>query len=130
MNKIVSGIVLCMSAAIASSAMAAPQSQGYHKDRPAPPPAHWNNKDAKHWKNDRPQPDRRFEKRHDNRVNPSRDWRAGDKLPSMFDHKNYRLSDYEARHLPRASKKQQWYKIQGDYVLVNERNNKIVRILN
>jgi len=31
--------------------------------------------------------------------------------------------------LPKPGKYQQWYKVNGDYVLVNERNNRIIRVI-
>lgn len=127
MKKILTGLALSLSAMMATSAMAAPhQDARYHNGKPTPPPAHWNAKDAKHFKDDR-----RVDPRKQNfgQVNPSRQWRSGDKLPRQFESNRYRLSSHESRHLPKAKSSQSWYKINGDYVLVNERNNKIVRII-
>ena len=136
MKKLLGTLALSLSALIATSAMAAPQhdprfSQNHNKPTP---PAHWNQKDAKKWD----QKDAKKweqEKRHqanrfdDRRLNPSRDWRSGDKLPAQFDNHRYRLNNHESRHLPKAKNNQNWYKVNGDYVLVNERNNKIVRVM-
>jgi Ni/Co efflux regulator RcnB len=63
------------------------------------------------------------------RVNPSRDWRSGQTLPRGYDSSRYHVSDREARRLPNTGRYQQWYKVNGDYVLVNERNNRILRII-
>ncbi|ATO19075.1 hypothetical protein BS636_05040 [Acinetobacter sp. LoGeW2-3] len=119
MKKVLTTIALSLSALVATSAMAAPQ----HDPRYAPhkPAAHWDHKDAKKWD------DRRYNNRV---VNPSRDWRVGQKLPNQYDNRRFEVSSYEERRLPKANKNQQWYKINGDYVLVNDRNDKIVRIIN
>ena len=107
-----------LSALVASSVMAAPQHdpRGYDRQQP-----HWNSQKDHKWKDDRS-----YNQRH---VNPSRDWRVGQSLPRQFDSKRFQISDREARRLPNTNRNQQWYKINNDYVLVNERNNKIVRIL-
>ena len=129
MKKVLTTIALSLSALVATSAMAAPQ---HHDPRYAPHKSapHWNHKDAKKW-DDRRDNRRWNDKRYNNRVvNPSRDWRVGQKLPNQYDNRRFEVSGYEARRLPNAGRNQQWYKINGDYVLVNERNDKIIRILN
>ena len=120
MKKVLTTIALSLSALVATSAMAAPQ----HDPRYAPhkPAPQWDHKDAKKWD------DRRWDNKRG--VNPSRDWRVGQKLPNQYDNRRFEVSNYEERRLPKAGKNQQWYKINGDYVLVNDRNDKIVRILN
>ena len=62
-------------------------------------------------------------------VNPSRQWRVGQQLPRQFNSSKFELSDRQAKNLPKAARNQQWYKINGDYVLVNERTDRIVRII-
>lgn len=116
MNKLIATFTLLVSGFIASNAMAAPHEHDRHYSGKAAP-AHWKQQD-----------------RHDHnmpthKVNPSRQWRTGQVLPSQFDSKRYALSSREARHLPKTAHNQQWYKINGDYVLVNERSNRILRIL-
>lgn len=64
------------------------------------------------------------------KVNPSRDWRTGQLLPRQYQSTRYEVSHREARRLPAVSRVQQWYKISGDYVLVNERSGRILRIIN
>lgn len=121
MKKILTTIALSLSAIIATSAMAAPD---HRYDQQRYQPSHHG---AKH-------DDRRWDQhnRHDNKrvVNPSRDWRAGQTLPRIYDSSRYKVSDREVRRLPQSGRYQQWYKVNGDYVLVNERNNRIVRIVN
>lgn len=128
MKKILSTLAISLSALVATSAMAAPHHDSrfaQHHAKPTPP-SHWNQKDAKKWHQDHRKQAQRFD---DRRLNPSRDWRSGDKLPKQFENNRYRLNGHETRHLPKTAKNQSWYKVNGDYVLVNDRNSKIVRIL-
>ena len=62
-------------------------------------------------------------------IKPARDWRAGQILPRQFDSHAYAVSYKDASRLFKPNKNQQWLKINGDYVLINEHNNKIVRII-
>lgn len=123
MKKALSIIALSLSALIATSAMAAPDHRydnHQRNDRVTHQDNRWNN-------NDRYSNDHRYDR---NRVNPSRDWRAGQTLPRQYSSSRFQISDREARQLPRSGRYQQWYKVNGDYVLVNERNNRISRIVN
>ncbi len=135
MKKLLSTLALSLSAIITTTAMAAPQHdprQGHVQ--PPKPPTHQNFKYQQ--QNDRFDRNDRFEKRdrHDNRfnqqrVNPSKDWRSGQSLPKQFSSSRFEVNHREAQNLSKTNKNQQWYKINGDYVLVNEKNNKIIRIL-
>ena len=133
MKKVLTTIALSLSALVATSAMAAPQHHDpRYQSHPSKPAPHWNAKDSKDWNDDR-RDDRRWndDRRYNNRmVNPSRDWRVGQTLPRQYDSKRFEVSDREARRLPNTGRYQQWYKVNSDYVLVNERTNKIVRIIN
>ena len=126
MNKIITSLVLSITAIITTNTIAAPTHERVE------PSKQWHQQPQKnqHWQDERREHERRLEQqRSKHSVNPSRDWHVGQKLPHQFNHADYRMNQYQARHLPRSNKNQQWYKIKGDYVLVNERNNKIVRIL-
>jgi len=128
MKKVLTTIALSLSALLATSAMAAPQHDSRYDHNPHKPAPHWNAKDSKKWNDDRRGND---DRRHNNRmVNPSRDWRVGQTLPRQYDNNRFEVSDREARRLPNTGRFQQWYKVNNDYVLVNERTNKIVRIIN
>ena len=117
MKKVLTTIALSLSALMATSAMAAPDHRYDDHHRYNNAPSHQD----KHWDNNR----------YDNKkVNPSRDWRVGQSFPRVFSSSSYRLSDRDARRLPDTGRYQQWYKINGDYVLVNERTDRIVRIIN
>ena len=117
MKKILTALTLSLGALMATSAMAAPQ----HYDRSHDHNSGWKHNDQHRWDNN--------DRYHNKRVNPSRDWRSGQYLPRSYDSSRYHVSDREARRLPNTGRYQQWYKINGDYVLVNERNSRILRIM-
>ncbi|WP_411691659.1 RcnB family protein [Acinetobacter gandensis] len=129
MHKFVSTLVLSVSAILATSAaMAAPDhrqdDRRYHAQHQD---SRWNdNKHSGNWNNN----NRYDNNRYNSRVNPSRDWRVGQTLPRAYDSSRYKVSDREARRLPNTGRYQQWYKINGDYVLVNDRTDRIIRIRN
>jgi Ni/Co efflux regulator RcnB len=123
MKKILTTIALSLSALMATSAMAAPDHRYDDHQRYNHAPSHQD----KRWDNN----NRYDHNRYDNkRVNPSRDWRAGQNFPRVFSSSSYKVSDRDARRLPDTNRYQQWYKVNGDYVLVNERTDRIVRIIN
>ena len=62
-------------------------------------------------------------------IKPARDWKKGQILPRQFQHSAYEVNYRDASRLSKPNKNQQWLKINGDYVLINERNHKIVRIV-
>lgn len=122
MKNVLTAITLSMSALIATSAMADHDSRydyNHRADR-----SHWDHKNDHRWNNDN--------RNHqaNNRVNPSREWRSGQYLPSQYSASRYHVNYRNYRQLPQPSRYQQWYKVNGDYVLVNERNNRIIRVIN
>ena len=121
MNKVLTTIAISLSALIATSAMAAPQHDARFQTKP-PAPAHWND-NGKH-SNYKDQ--HRYNQKH---INPSRDWRVGERFPRMFDSNRYKVDYRDTRHLSKPSRNQSWYKVNGDYVLVNTKNEKIIRIV-
>ena len=132
MHKFVSTLVLSVSAILATSAaMAAPDhrqdDRRYHAQHQD---SRWNdNKHSGNWNNNNRYDNRYDNNRYNSRVNPSRDWRVGQTLPRAYDSSRYKVSDREARRLPNTGRYQQWYKVNGDYVLINERTQRIIRII-
>lgn len=128
MKKVLTTIALSLSALMATSAMAAPDHR--YDDHQRYQQAH--SQHDQRWDNNNRYDHNRYDNnRYDNkRVNPSRDWRAGQNFPRVFSSSGYKVSDREARRLPDTGRYQQWYKVNGDYVLVNERTDRIVRIIN
>lgn len=123
MNTLLKAIVLSISTAlVAAPVMAAPHE--YQADKSH---TQQNHNASKH--------QQQIQKNHQHKlvteksVNPSRDWRAGQKIPAQYythadkvDHKQY-------KKLSKPSKNQQWIKINGDYVLTNVINHKIIKII-
>lgn len=127
MKKVFTAIAISMSALIATTAMAAPQQYQDHRDnryQPTKPTSHWNHKqqDQRH---------DRFDRNNHNKVsvNPSREWRTGQTLPRQYSNSRFEADRDQVKRLPKTGRNQQWYKIGGDYVLVNERNDRIVKII-
>lgn len=139
MKKVLTTIAISMSALLASAAMAAPND---HRDNryQSKSPTHWNNdhRDSRYNNsryNDSRSKDYRQDHRYDNKgpahssINPSREWRSGQALPRQFSSTRYEVNRDQIKRLPKAGRNQQWYKINGDYVLVNERNDRILKII-
>ena len=115
MKKLMTALVLCAGSIGATTAMAAPSYQNQHHDNHnyGHHQTHWNqNQSSRH-----------------QQINPSRQWRAGQYLPSNYHSSRYTVDKRQSRKLPNPGRNQQWYKINGDYVLCNDKNNRIVRIL-
>lgn len=127
MKKVLTAIAISMSALMATSAMAAPHDyRDNHQQK-----SHWNNNAQDHRYNGN---DGRFDRndrdqRYNSSVNPSRQWRTGQTLPRQYSSSRYEVNGSTLKRLPKAGHNQQWYKIGGDYVLVNERNDKILKIV-
>lgn len=124
MKKVLTAIAISMSALMATTAMAAPNDHRDDRHHPKANPQ-WN-KDHR----DSRANDHRFDKKaHSSSLNPSRQWRTGQELPRQFASSRYEVNKNELRRLPKAGHNQQWLKINGDYVLVNERNDRILKII-
>ena len=120
MKKILTTIALSLSALMATSAMAASDHRYDDQQR-------YNHTQDSRWNNNNRYDHNRYD---NNRVNPSRDWRVGQTLPRQYNSSRFQVSDREAHRLAQTGRYQQWYKVNGDYVLVNERNNRMLRIQN
>ncbi|WP_445114541.1 RcnB family protein [Acinetobacter sp. WZC-1] len=120
MKQLLTAITLSLSALMASSVMAAPYASHHqHESRYA-----------------QQQRERTYSNSHRynqydryKRVNPGREWRSGQYLPNQFTSSRYVVNYRHYQHLPRPGRNQQWLKINGDYVLVNARNHRIIRII-
>ena len=99
---------------MATSAIAAPQHHDPRFDHSAPQ-TRWDRQ--------------KFNHDAQKNIKPARDWKSGQTLPRQFQSSRYKVSHNDASRLYKPNKNQQWLKINGDYVLVNERNYKIVKII-
>ena len=129
MKKVLTAIAISMSALMATSAMAANNDYRDNNHQNST----WNNAANDH-RNTHGN-DKRFDRndrdnnRYNSSVNPSHQWRTGQTLPRQYSSSRYQVNGSTLKRLPKAGRNQQWYKIGGDYVLVNERNDKILKIM-
>ncbi len=116
MKKLISSLLLAVATStVAFSASAAP----YHQHVPLRHTQH----DAKwqqHQHDDRQQRYRQFK--------PTQHWRVGTTLPKRYQSSQY-VVDYRSHRLSKPNRHQQWLRVSGDYVLVNVKNHKIVRLI-
>lgn len=111
MNTLMKAIVLSISTAlVAVPAMAAPQNSQNHQ-----PQATHNQK----------APAQQAKKA----VNPSHDWRSGQKVPSQYRGNSYKVDHNKYKKLSKPGKNQQWIKVNGDYILTNVISHTIIKII-
>ncbi|MFV5490370.1 RcnB family protein [Acinetobacter sp. ASP199] len=55
-------------------------------------------------------------------------WQPGYVMPQHYRGKGYKV-EYRDHKLPKPDRKQQWYKVNNEYILVDSDNNSIIRIL-
>lgn len=115
MNTLVKAIVLSLSTAlIAAPVMAAPQDHQPKKTQvqqhKAPTHQHKQQADKKVLK-------------------PSKDWKIGHKVPSQYQTSSYKFNQNQNKHLSKAGKNQHWIKVNGDYILINDKTHNIIKIV-
>ena len=116
MNTLVKAIVLSFSTAlVAAPAMAAPQD--HHS------PSH---QVQNHHKTPVQQQHKVVYKKT---VNPSHDWRVGQKVPAQYHSQSYKIDHKKFKKLSKPGKNQQWIKVNGDYVLTNVMSHNIIKII-
>ena len=108
MKKLTKAIVLSMSGLIATTAMAAPNDHDRHGNYP--------NHEVKTVK---------VIKKDDHRN----DWRAGQVVPREYQHPRYAVDYRSHQKLTKPGRFQKWYKVNGNYVLVNEQSHKIIKVI-
>jgi Ni/Co efflux regulator RcnB len=138
MNTLVKALVLSISTAlVAAPVMAAPQehqpqkpqAQMSHKKAPEPMKQQQTPQNKPYAQNNAKHTQGPQHKAQKNRVNPSHDWKKGQKVPSEFRGQRYKVDHNQHRNLSKPSKNQQWIKVNGDYVLMNAMNYTIIKIL-
>ncbi|WP_151726177.1 RcnB family protein [Acinetobacter ursingii] len=112
MNKWISTLVLSMSGLLATSAMAAPQ------DPHSKHYVHQNQAELHQPKHEM-----------DKKLDPSRDWRIGHTLPRQYQSSRYQVDYRSHKHLAQPKRGQQWYQLNGHYVLVSQHDHKILKML-
>ncbi|WP_180009526.1 MULTISPECIES: RcnB family protein [unclassified Acinetobacter] len=123
MNKLMKAIVLSISTALVTApAMAAPQNSQQHA------PAHnQNTKAQQHTKQNTPVKNQSQNKKK--AVNPSHDWRSGQKVPSEYRGHSYKVDHTKYKKLSKPGKNQQWIKVNGDYILMNAVSHAMIKII-
>lgn len=124
MNTLMKAIVLSMSTAlVAAPAIAAPQNAHEQKA-----PTHsQSTKAQQHSKQNTPVKNQSQIKKKE--VNPSHDWRAGQKVPAQYLGHGYKVDHKKYKKLSKPGKNQQWIKVNGDYILMNAVSHAIVKII-
>ncbi|NHB59348.1 RcnB family protein [Acinetobacter shaoyimingii] len=134
MNTFVKAIVLSLSTAlVAAPVMAAPQDHRGFDDRHAThAPVHQqkNGYDQKQYSHHNQQYSKQQYLNNSKKVNPSRDWKVGQKVPAQYRVNSYKVDHKLMKKMSKPAKNQQWIKINGDYVLVNAKSNTILKIIN
>ena len=130
MKKILSVLAISLSALMASSlTVAAPH---HDDDRGFDKPRHEQSRKHREYREENS--DERFEKR---RMREERGvqrlqqlkWQEGYVMPQHYRGNSYKV-DSKDSSLPKASRNEQWYKVNNNYILVNTDSNTIIRIAN
>lgn len=127
MNTLMKAIVLSISTAlVAAPAMAAPQQDQKHQvqsthNQKAPS----KQQQTKH----QTQTPAKHQIQQTKKVDPSRDWRAGQKVPSQYHGNSYKVDHNTHHKLTKPGKNQQWIKVNGDYILTNVISHAIIKII-
>lgn len=123
MNTLVKAIVLSLSTAlVAAPVMAAPQ-EHYNKShqvqqhKSSPQHSVRNNQKQQH------------KSAAQKRVDPSRDWKKGQKVPAQYHSQSYKVDHRKYKKLSKPGKNQQWLKVNNDYVLTNNITHVILKII-
>ncbi|HFE7340707.1 TPA: RcnB family protein [Acinetobacter baumannii] len=105
MKKITTAIILSMSGLIATTAMAAPPDHYHHQG--------YETKTVKVIHKD----------------DHANIWRAGQVVPHQYQHPRYVIDYRSHQKLTKPGRYQKWYKVNGNYVLVNEQSHKIIKVI-
>ena len=98
--------------------------QGRNLDRDDDPRGNWQGRPGEE---NRDRERRMRQERGVERLKQHR-WQAGYVMPQHYRGNSYKV-DYKNNNLPKPGRKEQWYKINNDYILVNSDDNSIVRIM-
>lgn len=128
MNTFLKAMVLSISTAIvAAPVMAAPQDHGSQP--------HFNQKTA-HVQHNLKQHEQ-TRQTHKN-VNPhqathakvnTQHWKVGQNIPKQYHGSSYKVDSSKYKKLSQAGRNQQWIKVNGDYVLMNTNNHKVLKVI-
>lgn len=100
MRKLATAIILATSGIIATSAMAAPHD---NHDRSPQKVVHQDKK---------------------------QNWRPGQAVPKQYNSARYKVDHRDHKRLHKPGPGQHWIKANGHYVLINDHNHKIIKVVN
>lgn len=126
MKKILVALTMLISTFMLTNVVnAAPN---FNDDSRMDQPRHTQGKKFREQSNDHFEDPRRMrEERGVKRLQQLR-WQPGYVMPQHYRGSGYKV-DYKNHNLPKPDRKQQWYKINNDYILVDSETNSILRIL-
>lgn len=123
MKNLVKAVIFSLSSAlVATSAFAA--APEHHSQHHQPQKTHVQ----QHAQHKAPAHDQQHKQVH-KKVDPSRDWRVGQKVPSQYQSKIYKVDHSKYKRLNKPGRNQQWIKVNGDYILMNSVNDKVIKII-
>ena len=131
MKKILTALAISFSALMASSLTAAAPhfDQDRDYDHPRNSGQGKRNQDFRDADDDdRMQDKRRMREERGVQRLQQHKWQTGYVMPQHYRGDGYKV-EYREHELPRPERRQQWYKINNDYILVDSENNSIIRIL-
>ena len=131
MNTLVKALVLSISTAfVAASVMAAPQEhQSQQKNQQVQQQhnvAALHQVQNNHKQSTAHQPQKPVTHKS---INPSRDWKVGQKVPNQYHTASYKVDHSKYKKLTKPGRNQQWIKVNGDYVLTNVISHSIIKII-
>ena len=120
-------------AIISTSALAGPNDRYHGNERPQP--MHQGKSNA-HWQGQGPKGAPQQPPRHHQANQPrphaaqhAQHWQVQHQLPKMYQNSSYRVSSYQRHQLSKPDRNQQWYKVNGYYLLTDKHTDRIVKIV-
>jgi len=141
MKKLIqTGIFTFSTAILVSSTMAAPQgpinNNSYNHAYMHSPAANQSQQQIqqRHQQQMQQETQEQMQQRHREIVQsqilkPSRDWKPGQALPSRYYGQGYRFDYRKNKKLSKPEKNQRWIRVNGDYILINTVNHRILKVV-
>ena len=60
---------------------------------------------------------------------PKRDWKSGSKVRTQFQAKHYKIAHQQSKKLTLPKANQTWIKVNGDYVLMDSKTYKVIKVI-
>ena len=121
-------IAALTTAVMSASALAAPHDaprhdrNGYDRHHPA---QQYNAHTSSQWQNYKPAPQHQVH----GHQQAAQKWQVRHKLPKMYQNSSYRVSSYQRHQLSKPQSNQQWYKVNGYYLLTDKKSDTILKVV-